>query len=180
MNHLILRLTVALLLSAAGFTAFADDYKVATVISDDILLQAMGDAPPDRVSDQPIRHVNSAEGNLGIGVVHRPVIEKGGPILAIQHHNQSEVYRVMAGQGTLVTSATMVDREPLDADGYVVLNLTGPSDTGRIEEADASQHIGVGDIVIIPAGVAHGFSEITEAITYMVVRVDPDKLVALK
>ena len=39
---------------------------------------------------------------------------------------------------------------------------------------------GEGDVVIIPAGVAHGFSEITEAITYMVVRVDPEKLVALK
>ncbi len=40
--------------------------------------------------------------------------------------------------------------------------------------------LGEGDVVIIPAGVAHGFSEITEAITYMVVRVDPEKLVALK
>ena len=42
------------------------------------------------------------------------------------------------------------------------------------------QLIGTGDIVIIPAGVAHGFSEITEAITYMVVRIDPEQLVQLK
>ena len=33
---------------------------------------------------------------------------------------------------------------------------------------------------IIPAGVAHGFSEITAPITYMVVRIDPERLVALK
>jgi quercetin dioxygenase-like cupin family protein len=43
-----------------------------------------------------------------------------------------------------------------------------------------SQVISPGDIVFIPAGVAHGFSEITEAITYIVYRIDPDQLVELK
>ncbi len=82
------------------------DYRIATVIRAQTLEAARVAAPSDRVSDQAIRHVESAEGNLGIGVVHRPVI--------------------------------------------------------------------------IPAGVAHGFSEITAPITYMVVRVDPEKLVELK
>ena len=137
-------------------------------------------APVDRVSDQAIRHVASAKGNLGIGVVHRPVLEAGGPIAAIRHNNQSEVYRVMAGSGTLVTSSRMRDSKPLDADGYIVRNLTGPSDIGVIAETFDSREIRAGDIVIIPAGVAHGFSEITEAVTYMVVRIDPDRLVELK
>lgn len=35
-------------------------------------------------------------------------------------------------------------------------------------------------MVIIPTNSPHGFSEITEAITYIVMRVDPDQLVALK
>lgn len=86
----------------------------------------------------------------------------------------------MSGSGTLVTSASMSDASPLDPEGYVVMNLTGPSDRGTITEIENSQLIGEGDIVIIPAGVAHGFSEITEAITYMVVRIDPEGLVALK
>jgi mannose-6-phosphate isomerase-like protein (cupin superfamily) len=183
MRITMLRMTCALVLAGMLWTARAqgdDDYKVVTIIKDDVLLQAMQDAPADGISDQPIRHVVSAEGNLGIGVVHRPTIEKGGPIAAIQHLNQSEVYRVMAGAGTLVTSAAMVDNRSLDADGYVVQNLTGPSDVGTINSPAHSQLIQAGDIVIIPAGVAHGFSEITEAITYMVVRVDPDELVALK
>ena len=87
---------------------------------------------------------------------------------------------VGGGSGTLVTSSTMTAAEPIDPDGYVVTNLTGPSDTGVIETIEGSQLIGEGDIVIIPAGVAHGFSEITSPITYMVVRVDPERLVALK
>lgn len=163
------------------FAAVADDsYKVATVISADKLVDVASAAPADRVSDEAIRHVESAEGRLGIGIVHRPVIEAGGPIAAIQHHRQSEVYRVMAGSGTLVTSSSMSSAEPLDPDGHVVTNLTGPSDMGRIDVVEGSQRIGEGDIVIIPAGVAHGFSEITEPITYMVVRIDPERLVTLK
>lgn len=161
--------------------SFADaDFKVVTIIDAATLDRAEQTAPAGRVSDQPIRHVVSAEGNLGIGVVHRPVIKAGGPIDAIQHHRQSEVYRVMSGSGTLVTSGGMSDAVPLAADGYVVTNLVGPSDSGVITDVEHSQLVEEGDIVIIPAGVAHGFSEITVPITYMVVRIDPDKLVALK
>ena len=107
-----------------------DDFKMATVIGEETLLTTAAAAPDDRVSDQPVVHVESAEGRLGIGIVHRPVIAPGGPIRAIQHHNQSEVYRVMAGAGILVTSGTMAESVALDSDGYVVKSLTGPSDTG--------------------------------------------------
>jgi mannose-6-phosphate isomerase-like protein (cupin superfamily) len=171
-------LLLALLLPWA---ASADDaFRVATVITADTLDAVASAAPDDRVSDESIRHVESAEGRLGIGVVHRPVIAAGGPIVAIRHHQQSEVYRVMAGSGTLVTSDSMSESVPLDPDGHVVTNLTGPSDRGVIDNAGHSQQIAEGDIVIIPAGVAHGFSEITAPITYMVVRVDPRRLVKLK
>ena len=101
------------------------DYRVVTIISSETLESTRMSAPDDRVSDQPVRHVESAQGNLGIGVVHRPVIEAGGPIRSIQHHKQSEVYRVMSGAGTLVTSRSMSDATPLAADGYTVANLTG-------------------------------------------------------
>ena len=160
--------------------AFADDYKVATVISSDNLEAVAAAAPGDRVSDQPVVHVESAEGRLGVGVVHRPTIAAGSPVQGIQHHKQSEVYRVMSGAGILVTSATMSESVALAADGYVVKNLTGPSDTGVIDVIENSQPIATGDIVIIPAGVAHGFSEISEPITYMVLRIDPERLVELK
>ena len=57
---------------------------------------------------------------------------------------------------------------------------TGPSSVGIIDKPEREQAIAEGDIVIIPAGVAHGFSEISSPITYVVVRVDPERLVALK
>jgi len=175
------KMTGALLIVLCPLAALAaDNYKVATVISSESLEAVVAGAPAGRVSDQPVVHVESAEGRLGIGVVHRPVIAPGSAIQGIQHHKQSEVYRVMSGAGILVTSTALSEVIPLDPEGYVVTNLTGPSDIGIIVEIERSQRVSAGDIVIIPAGVAHGFSEISEPITYMVVRVDPERLVELK
>lgn len=139
----ITQLTLALMLMIVHSDGFVtdEDFRTATVISAATLETAMHEAAPDRVSEQPLSHVESAEGRLGIGIVHRPVIAPGSPIDAIQHHKQSEVYRIMAGKGVLVTSKSMVDNAAIDP---------------------------------------HGFSEISEAITYRVVRVDPESLVALK
>ena len=152
-----MKTTIAVILAAfVPLAAAADDhYKVATVISAAELDGVAAAAPADRVSDQPVVHVESAEGRLGIGVVHRPAIQPGGPIRAIQHHNQSEVYRVMWGKGTLVTGTTMNESTALDADGFVVTNLTGPSDTGVIDEIHlphASFPKEAGDFVMPEAG----------------------------
>jgi len=155
------------------------DYRVATVVSAATLQATADAAPADQVSDQRVVHVESAEGRLGIGVVHRPVLAAGAEIEGIVHHKQSEVYRVMSGSGTLVTSAELAGAEPLDPEGQIVRTLTGPSSVGTIDGTAQSRRIGAGDVVIIPAGVAHGFSEITEAITYMVVRIDPERLVSV-
>lgn len=164
-----------------GAAARADsDHLVATVIPAQTLAAVAAAAPDGEVSDQQVVHVESAEGRLGIGIVHRPLLEAAGPVAGIRHDRQSEVYRVLAGSGTLVTSSRMSQVKNLDPDGEIVRTLTGPSAVGVIEEIDDSRQIGEGDVVIIPAGVAHGFSEITAPITYMVVRVDPERLVALK
>jgi mannose-6-phosphate isomerase-like protein (cupin superfamily) len=140
------------------------------------LTATIANAPEGRVSDQQIRHIDAGDMNLGVGVVHRPVTTR---LSAIQHHQQAEIYRVVEGRGTLVTSPNLASPTELDPEGNVVRNLTGPSAMGSIEDG-VSQDIGPGDILFIPAGIAHGFSEITEPITYIVYRIDPDKLVTLK
>lgn len=87
---------------------------------------------------------------------------------------------MVSGSGTLVTGLAMIEATPLDPDGSTVRTLTGPSDFGIIDEIATTQSIGAGDVVIIPAGIAHGFSEITETITYLVIRIDPNRRVELK
>jgi quercetin dioxygenase-like cupin family protein len=41
-------------------------------------------------------------------------------------------------------------------------------------------HLKAGDVIIIPAGTGHWFTEIPDHITYMMVRIDPDKIVPTK
>jgi mannose-6-phosphate isomerase-like protein (cupin superfamily) len=163
-----------------GF-AQSDDPTVATHISLEDIEATLANAPTDRVSDQQIRHVSAGDhGYVGLGVLHRPIKAAGTPIGAIQHHNQTEMYVVLSGSGTLVTKSTMSNSRPLDPNGDTVRLLTGPSSSGVIEDGGQSRLIKPGDVVIIPANVAHGFSVITEPIDYLVFRVDPERLLELK
>lgn len=148
----------------------------ATHVSAAELDSTVAAAPEGRVSDQQIRMVDVGGMNLGVGVVHRP---ETTTLSAIQHHEQAEIYRVVEGHGVLVTSREIRDGRELDPEGETVRRLTGPSAFGTIVGGE-SQVVAPGDIVFIPAGVGHGFSEITEAITYIVYRVDPKQLVELK
>ena len=149
---------------------------VGTHISAADILATIRDAPAGRVSDQQIRHIDTGGHNVGVGLVQRPPTTSLG---AIQHHNQTEVYYVVSGRGTMVTGGALTNGRALDPEGGTVRRLTGPSSVGGIE-GGVSREIGPGDMVIVPANSPHGFSEITETITYIVVRVDPEQLVELK
>ena len=162
--------------SIAWLMSAPQDNPPAIHISAADILATIENAPAGRVSDQQIRHIDAGGHNVGVGVVRRPPTTSLG---AIQHHNQTEVYYVVAGRGTMVTGGALTNGRELNPDGVVVRTLTGPSSVGGIE-GGASRELGPGDMVIIPSGSPHGFSEITETITYIVVRVDPEQLVELK
>ena len=51
--------------------------------------------------------------------------------------------------------------------------MNGPSGTGIAGRGAYSRKVQAGDIVIIPTGVAHGWSQITDHVTYLSVRPDP-------
>lgn len=54
--------------------------------------------------------------------------------------------------------------------------MNGPSGTGIAGRGAYSRKVQAGDIVIIPAGVAHGWSQITDHVRYLNVRPDPDRV----
>jgi cupin superfamily acireductone dioxygenase involved in methionine salvage len=41
-------------------------------------------------------------------------------------------------------------------------------------------HLKPGDVILIPPGTGHWFTEIPDHITYLMVRIDPDKVVPTK
>ena len=153
------------------------EFAAATVVTDAEIRAVIDAAPEDRVSDVQFRMVDAGGYNVGIGVVQRPASAPGG---AIEHDKQTEIYRVLAGAGTLITGGELIDGQRLPSDGAVVKQLTGPSSYGSGIRGGDSRQITAGDMVIIPAGVPHGFSELQTDISYLVVRVDPEQLVQLK
>ena len=160
-----------------GMTASQAPAGSTAYVSADDIAATMAAAPAGQVSDQSIRMIDAGGYNVGIGLVRRPSTRPG---VAIQHHNQTEVYYVVEGAGTLITGGTVVDGQPLNPNGEGVKHLTGPSSIGPRIEGGESRRIAKDDMLIIPAGTAHGFSEIDEDIAYLVVRIDPDQLVQLK
>ena len=137
-------------------------------------------APASAFSDQAIRMVDlgGLGYNVGVSVVSRPKSATEGP--PVEHDKVTEIYHVIAGSGTLVTGGKLIGAKPRPVNAPQVVQLNGPSVFGTSVEGGETRRISPGDVVIIPAGVNHWFTEIQESMTYIVVRVDPEKVVTLK
>ena len=150
----------------------------ATYVSAADIQANLNAAPNAATNPQPnIRVVDVGGYNVAVGVIHRPETPPG--VVAV-HFKVTEIYHVMDGAGTLVTGGTMVNAKTRPADSISVKFEDGPGASGTAIQGGVTRKIKAGDVVVIPAGVPHWFSEIEGSITYIVVRVDPDRLLAAK
>ena len=124
--------------------------------------------------DQQVKVVDvGSDTNVAVGVLHRRAMSsEGESIRGLVHHDVTEVYYVLEGSGTLVTGGSLEEARAFPADSAVVTELVGPSSGGSSRGA-TSRRISQGDVVIIPAGIFHAFSEIQNEIRYLSIRVDP-------
>jgi oxalate decarboxylase/phosphoglucose isomerase-like protein (cupin superfamily) len=112
--------------------------------------------------------------NVGIGIVKRT---KPGGANSIEHSQITEIYHFIEGAATLVTGGTMENAKDSAPESQVVRLLNGPSTQGGKLTGGVSRKMTVGDVVIIPPNTPHWFSEIaSDQIVYLVVRVDPHKV----
>lgn len=166
----------------AGTAAAAQAPRGSTAAAVDVgndLIQSIVQRTEDAaVSDQQLRIVDiEHQYNIGIGVVHRAPYKPGQNTgNAIEHSEITEIYHVIRGSGTLVTGGTMANAKPSASDSAVVKVLNGPSLQGGAIAGGVSKKIGPGDVVVIPPNTAHWFSEIDAEIVYLVVRVDPHRV----
>ena len=91
----------------------------------------------------------------------------GGTPGAIAHDQQTEGYLIVSGSGTLVTGGKIVNGRRSPAESEVTKVLNGPSCSGTTVGDVVKKVVKTGDIVIIPAGVPHGWSEIPEHVDYL-------------
>jgi hypothetical protein len=96
----------------------------------------------------------------------------GGTAGGITHDSQTEGYYIVSGGGTMFT------------DGYIVNgrhnpspDLNGPTCGGMAYEV-VKKVVKPGDIIIVPAGVVHGWLDIAEHVDYLSFRPSPNILTA--
>ena len=91
---------------------------------------------------------------------------------------QTETYIIISGSGTLVTGGKVVNGRKSAPDSQVTKVLNGPSCSGSIVGDDVVKRVvNVGDIIIIPAGMPHGWADIGDHVDYLSVRPDPQRTI---
>jgi hypothetical protein len=92
----------------------------------------------------------------------------GGTPGAIAHDQQTEGYLIVSGGGTLVTGGHIVNGRRSPPESEVTKVLNGPSCSGMTVGADVVKKVvKTGDIIIIPAGVPHGWTDIGDHVDYL-------------
>jgi hypothetical protein len=92
----------------------------------------------------------------------------GGTPGAISHDSQTEGYLITSGGGTLVTGGHIINGRKSAPDAEVTTTLNGPSCSGTTYGDDVVKRVvKTGDIIVIPAGVPHGWIDITDHVDYL-------------
>ena len=201
MRHLMLCVS-SVAFTIAPAVALAQSPRAATYISDEDIKKVNSLPGVDR----QIVSVDIGKLNEAVGIIHRgPTTGAGttgrgdaargaappaepcgqggtapaGAVNGIAHDSQTETYVIVSGGGTLVTGGRILNGRKSAPDSEVTRVLNGPSCTGIIAGPDVvRKQVKTGDVIIIPAGVPHGWTDITDHVDYLSVRPDPDRVLA--
>lgn len=118
----------------------------------------------ENVVDQPIKASDVLGGKASVAMLHRVKPEAS----ALVHDYVTETYYITSGTGTFVTGGSLGNPKPTDLTKF----NAGMSHAGtRI--GGESRRVKPGDIIIVPAGTPHSFSELDGPISYLVYRFEP-------
>ena len=154
------------------------------------------------IPDNTIEVLDMGTYNLGVAVVHRGAMGGrgagtggGGNTAApanpqpacgeqsagakgpggLYHDDTAESYIITSGSATMITGGKIVNGRRSAPESEVTRILNGPSCSGTIV-GGTTHNVKVGDIVIVPEGVPHGFIAIPDHVTYLSIRPDLKKV----
>ena len=137
-------------------------------------------AVAERLTDQQIRDVEIGKSHVGIGVVYRGKLAAPAPESVAEHDQVSEVYHIIEGTATLVTSPELVGKKRRPATLETVRLFNGPGNNASSVRNGVTHQLKAGDVIVIPAGTGHWFTKIDDHITYLMIRIDPDKVTPVR
>ncbi|PYR04090.1 MAG: hypothetical protein DMF97_00160 [Acidobacteria bacterium] len=185
MMRTIVSTCIAAACSLAALTAQGDPQPTcrmcpASYIANDEIQAYVKKAIAEKLTDQQIRDVEIGKSHVGIGVVHRGKLAAPAPESVAEHDLVSEVYHVIEGTATLVTGPDLVGKKRRPADLETVRLFNGPGNNSASIRNGVTHELKAGDVMVIPAGTGHWFTKIDDHITYLMIRLDPDKVTPLR
>src|ERR1700737_3111121 len=129
----------------------------------------------NKLTDQQVRQVDIGKANVAVAVVHRGKVANPNAVVA-EHDLVSEVYHVMDGSATLVLGPDLIGKERRHSTETTARLLNGPGNNAKAIRNGVAYELKPGDVVVIPAGTGHQFTKIDDHISYLMVRIDPDKV----
>ena len=195
---------LAMVFAVCPASAWAQAPKDGVYITDEDIKAVLKYAVDTKrtTPDNTIRVIDMGNYQLGVAVIHRGAMggrgnaaAAGGTAAAapnpqpacgeqragatgpngLFHDDTAETYVVISGSATLITGGAIVNGRRSPADSEVTTILNGPSCGGTMV-GYTSRQIKVGDIIVIPEHVPHGFSAIPDHVTYLSVRPDLKKV----
>ena len=136
----------------------------ATFITKEEHEQILKEQTAKNAIDVPIKATNVIGGKASVARLRRVKPE----VNALIHDYVTETYYIMAGSGTFVTGGSLGGAKPTDLSNV----NAGMSQTGSRIGGEA-RRVKPGDIIIVPAGTPHSFSELDGPIEYLVYRFEP-------
>src|SRR5437868_4602442 len=154
-----------LILLAMAFGLMAAQ-QAGVVITADEIASTLKQSVANNVVDQPVKAADVPGGHkASLALLRRTKAETS----ALIHDRVTEIYQITTGSGTIVTGGSLENATPTD---LTRLNA-GPSQTGT-HKGGESKHVGPKDVIIIPAGTPHRFSQLDGSeIVYLVYRFEP-------
>ena len=150
-----------------GLAAGQQQAVSGTFISADEIAATLKESIANNTVDRPIKLADVPGGHrASLALLRRTRAETS----ALIHDDVTEIYQIMDGSGTLVTGGTLEEAKPSD---LTRLNA-GMSQTG-VHRGGQSQKVKPKDVIIVPAGMAHRFSELDGPIVYLVYRFEPKR-----
>jgi len=134
----------------------------------------------EKLLDQQVRDIEIGKAHIGIGMVYRVKLDAPAENSVAEHDQVSEVYHIIDGTATLMLGPDITNRQRRPATQRTVVEFNGPGNNGSEIKNGVSYNLKPGDVVVIPAGTGHLFTKIDDHITYLMVRIDPDKVTPLK
>ncbi|MBZ5560544.1 MAG: hypothetical protein LAO77_25090 [Acidobacteriia bacterium] len=152
----------------------------ATYIAVDELQAYTKKAIAEHLVDQQVRDLDIGKSHVAIGMVYRGTLAAPANESVAEHDFVSEVYHIIDGSATLVTGPDLVGKKRRPATLETVRLFNGPGNNSESIRNGVTHQLKAGDVIVIPAGTGHWFTKIDDHITYLMVRIDPDKKTPLR